>query len=75
MLPSGGHEETFSDILSIGHLSDMECNDIYISVYKASKQSKYQKHIIFVSLSCLSLKRYGSFHIESIKNLHDRLRF
>ncbi|KAI0220616.1 Alpha-1,3-mannosyl-glycoprotein 2-beta-N-acetylglucosaminyltransferase [Lamellibrachia satsuma] len=45
VLPSGGHEETFSDILSIGHLSDMECNDIYISVYKASKQKKVASHL------------------------------
>ena len=40
VLPSGGHEETFSDVLLIGCISDMERDDIYISVYTAGEQSK-----------------------------------
>ena len=36
VLPSGGHEETFLDLLLIGDLSDMECNGVYISVDTAS---------------------------------------
>ena len=39
-LPFGGHEETFSDVLLIGYISDMEWDDIYISDYTADEQSK-----------------------------------